>query len=220
MKLKFSRVVLLTHKNKQFWSLSAILRQGFSHYTDRDIRSNVLFAPNQWGWVTHIQVIYYNIQKRIWSPKFQDYLAFGILKFISRINDWLWWFKPGNSIDFGYFNIWASLWENQLFAYAKTKTQISFAVTAKLISAFVFAIRKVQSLYYLNPKFQASSHLLWLYSLVCVGPGQKPRTPVFSQRGSFMSSLNFMLNWVEHEESFTTSGSCIWIEEKLQSHQW
>ena len=41
---------------------------------------------------------------------------------------------------------------------AKTKTQISFAVTAKLISAFVFAIRIVQSLYYLNPKFQASSH--------------------------------------------------------------
>ena len=36
-----------------------------------------------------------------------------------------------------------------LFAYAKTKTQISFAVTAKLISAFVFAIRKVQSLYFL-----------------------------------------------------------------------
>ena len=29
--------------------------------------------------------------------------------------------------------------ENQHFAYAKTKTQISFAVTAKLISAFVFA---------------------------------------------------------------------------------
>ena len=26
------------------------------------------------------------------------------------------------------------------------------------------------SLYYLNPKFQASSHLLWLYSPVCVGP--------------------------------------------------
>ena len=46
------------------------------------------------------------------------------------------------------------------FAYAKTKTQISFGVTAKLISAFVFAIRIVQSLYYLYPKFQASSHLL------------------------------------------------------------
>ena len=42
----------------------------------------------------------------------------------------------------------------------KTKTQISFAVTAKLISAFVFDTRIVQSLYFLNPKFQAPSHLL------------------------------------------------------------
>ena len=67
------------------------------------------------------------------------------------------------------------------FAYAKTKTQISFAVTAKLISAFVSATRIVQSLYFLNPKFQASSHLLWFYSQVCVGPGRKPRRPVFSE---------------------------------------
>ena len=58
------------------------------------------------------------------------------------------------------------------------------SVTAKLISAFVFAARIVQSLYFLNPKFQASSHLLWLYSPACVGPGRKPRRPVFSQRGS------------------------------------
>ena len=73
----------------------------------------------------------------------------------------------------------------RLFAFAKTKTQISFAVTAKLISAFVFAIRIGESLFYRNPKFQASSHILWLYSTVCVGPGRKPRRPVFSQRGSF-----------------------------------
>ena len=52
-----------------------------------------------------------------------------------------------------------------LCIHAKTKTQIS---------AFVFAIRIVQSLYYLNPKFQASSHLLWLYSPVCVGPRRNP----------------------------------------------
>ena len=58
-------------------------------------------------------------------------------------------------------HIWASSWENRIFAYAEAKTQISFEVTAKLISAFIFAIRMVQSLYYLNPKFQASSHLLW-----------------------------------------------------------
>ena len=44
-----------------------------------------------------------------------------------------------------------------------------FAVTAKLISAFVFATRIVQFLYFLNPKFPVSSHLLCLYSPVCVG---------------------------------------------------
>ena len=43
-------------------------------------------------------------------------------------------------------------------------------VTAKLISAFVSAIKLVQFLYFLNTKFQAPSHLLWLHSLVCVVP--------------------------------------------------
>ena len=32
-------------------------------------------------------------------------------------------------------------------------------------------------------KSEASSHLLWLYRPVCVGPGRKPRRPVFSQPG-------------------------------------
>ena len=53
---------------------------------------------------------------------------------------------------------------NRLFAYAKTKTQISCAVTAQLISAFVFASQIVHFLYYLNPKFQASSHIQWQHS--------------------------------------------------------
>ena len=34
-------------------------------------------------------------------------------------------------------------WENRIFALAKTKAQISCAVTAQLISAFVFAARIV-----------------------------------------------------------------------------
>ena len=54
----------------------------------------------------------------------------------------------------------------------KQKTQISFAVTAKLISAFVFAKRIVQSPVYLYPKFQASRSFLCLYRSVCVGPIQ------------------------------------------------
>ena len=41
------------------------------------------------------------------------------------------------------------------------------------ISAFVFATLIVQSLYFLNSKFQASSYILWLYSPVCVRPGRK-----------------------------------------------
>ena len=62
------------------------------------------------------------------------------------------------------------------FAYAKTKPQISCAVTALLISTFVFATSRVQSLFYLNPKFQASSHLLWLYSSVCQHWSETPKT--------------------------------------------
>ena len=59
---------------------------------------------------------------------------------------------------------------------AKTKAQTSFA---KLISAFVFATQIVQSLFFSNPKFQASSLLLRLYMLVCVGPGRNPNCWLF-----------------------------------------
>ena len=55
-----------------------------------------------------------------------------------------------------------------------------------------FATWIVQSLFYLNPKFHSSSHLVWLYSPVCVGPGRKPRRPVFSERGSNIFSGHFL----------------------------
>ena len=48
-----------------------------------------------------------------------------------------------------------------------------------------FATWIVQSLNFLNPKFQVYSHLLWLYSLVCVGPGWKSRRQLFSQHSSY-----------------------------------
>ena len=38
----------------------------------------------------------------------------------------------------------------------------------------------VQSLYFINSKFQASSHLVWLHSLVCVGPDRKSRRYILS----------------------------------------
>ena len=69
------------------------------------------------------------------------------------------------------------------------------------LCAFVFATPIVKSFYFLNPKFQASSYLLWLYSPVCVGPGQKPRRPVFSERGSYEISLVFFQAFEEQEHS-------------------
>ena len=49
------------------------------------------------------------------------------------------------------------------------------AITAKVISSFVFATCLEQFLYFLDPKFPVSSQLLSLYSPVCVGPVRKPR---------------------------------------------
>ena len=63
----------------------------------------------------------------------------------------------------------------------------------------------VQSLYFLNPIFQASSHLLQLYSLVCVEPGQIPRRPVFSQRGSFGTSLSLLVEVQRNTDGDTPS---------------
>ena len=41
---------------------------------------------------------------------------------------------------------------------------------------FVFTTHIVQLLYFLKPKFPASSLLLWLYRMVCVGPVRKPHS--------------------------------------------
>ena len=78
------------------------------------------------------------------------------------------------------------------FAYAKTKAQISFTVTAKLISVFVFATRIVQFLYFLNPTFLASNLHVCLYSSICVGPVRKPHC-WFSHDAAHMTMSVFSL---------------------------
>ena len=79
--------------------------------------------------------------------------------------------------------------------------------SASLISAFVFATDIVQSLFFLITKFQASSHFLWLYSPVCVGPGRKSRRPVFSQRGSmyYYHALPNIKTGNQHSRSVTAT---------------
>ena len=134
-------------------------------------------------------------------------------------------FPSGQIISNERFNLnWAATWETRIFAYAKTKTQISIAVTAKLISAFVFATSIVQSLSFLNPKFQVSSHLLWLYSPVCVGPGRKPRRPVFWRRGSTrLTIMFFLILWIKSKERIWMSRrkrkSTIWILTSSDTNQ-
>ena len=64
---------------------------------------------------------------------------------------------------------------------------------------FHYIASTLESVYFLNPKFLLPSHHLWLHSLVCVGPGRKPRGPVLSQRGScflLYSIINFYLKIV------------------------
>ena len=76
----------------------------------------------------------------------------------------------------------------------KGADQLRSNVSAKLISAFVFATRIVHFLFLLNPKFQASMLLLGLYMSVCVRPGWKPRRPFFSRRGSLILNCEMMFN--------------------------
>ena len=70
---------------------------------------------------------------------------------------------------------------------AQVKAMISCSVynhTADLRLGFHFIDSAIPL--FLNPKFQASRHLLCLYSPVCVGPGRKPRRQIFSLRGSYI----------------------------------
>ena len=85
--------------------------------------------------------------------------------------------------------------------------QISCTVTAQLISAFVVITQIVQPLYFLYPKFQASSHLLWLYSRVCVGPGQKAENR-FSRD---MTKADYVRLTILYDECFRTKHSNVML---------
>ena len=74
---------------------------------------------------------------------------------------------------------------NTVFASrAKTKAQISCAVIAQMIGAFVSATRILQFLLFLQIIFQDSSFILWLYRPVRDGPDRESRRPVFSRCGT------------------------------------
>ena len=79
-----------------------------------------------------------------------------------------WLIRKHNSVHTG--TDMSSIMRKQTFCTCKNKG----AVTAKLISTFVFATQIVQIPYLLNQNFLVSSHLLCLYSLFCVRYVRKP----------------------------------------------
>ena len=78
-------------------------------------------------------------------------------------------------------------------------------ITAKLISAFVFATRIVQVLYFLISKFPASSHLRYLYSSVCVGPVQNHIVGFLMTRLIYLQATH--LSWLRAIHSYKTRSS-------------
>ena len=177
---------------------------------------SVLLYVTHKSWVTFVRRCFFDVfgqidLNKLWAWKYNFWYSFGEIKID---------LTPKKSNILYLTCIWAATWENRIFAYAKTKTQISFAVTAKLISAFVFATWIVQSLCFLNPKFQVSSHLLWLYSPVSVGPGRKPRRPVFSRRGSDTSEIEdiwFFRCKIDFYFTEWTTKSCIFTSGEATS---
>ena len=75
------------------------------------------------------------------------------------------------------------------FLPMRKKMQISCAVTAQLISAFVFTTRIVQSHFYLYPKFQASSHFCDCTGRFVSDLVRNPRRPIFLRLGSYEPHL-------------------------------
>ena len=89
-------------------------------------------------------------------------------------------------------------------ALIKVADSAGSTVTAKLISAFVLATRIVQFLFYLNPKFQASSSFLCLYRPVCVGPVGKPHC-WFSHEAAHFLAIKTMLQVLNEQLQVTAA---------------
>ena len=71
---------------------------------------------------------------------------------------------------------------DQRLCFCHLDSTIPLLSKSEISSLHPFSV--VQSLFFLNPKFQASIHFLWLPSPVRVWPGRKPRRQVIWRHGS------------------------------------
>ena len=87
-------------------------------------------------------------------------------------------------------------------------------------SAFVFATRTVQSLFHLNPKFQASSSFLCLYRPVCVKPVRKPHCWCFHEAAHLCKTVFGLFFFFTLELTFVHSLMCYMYLSVGLSGQW
>ena len=85
---------------------------------------------------------------------------------------------------------------NPTFSISENKGADQLCRTGQLICTFVYAIKIVQSRYFLNPKFKTSIHILWPYISVCVEPGWKPPQDRLSheEHGFFVFDISSALS--------------------------
>ena len=111
--------------------------------------------------------------------------------------DFMCYFKESGTMCLAQKTKWGQLWDIFVVSgkITRKKHEMKWAVSWKkkkngslplqkqslrpADQCFVFATRIVQSLFFLNPKFQASSFHLWHYMPVCVRLGWKSRRPFF-----------------------------------------
>ena len=88
----------------------------------------------------------------------------------------------------------SSVGRKPAFCICKNKDADQLRGNREADQRLCFGYMDSTTLYFLNTKFQASSHLVWLYSLVCVGQSRKLRRPVFSERSSYYLGIQTEFN--------------------------
>ena len=63
---------------------------------------------------------------------------------------------------------WASSWEKPAFCIGKNKDAYQLCGNRTADQHLCFRFISIRSLYFINKKFEASTHPLWLYSPLCV----------------------------------------------------
>ena len=133
--------------------------------------------------------IHINFIKIIDTSQFQVsiYLSILTINYVQKMQNEIYYLK--NLFNDYYLSLFM---RKPAFRICENKDADQRAVTAKLISAFVFATRIVQSIYFLKPKFQACSHLQWLYSPVCKGLVGNPEDWFSHNEAHFMDIRYFL----------------------------